>query len=42
MNEKNISKKDLDWQNKVDELKLKYNQNKDGCRKHKKTDNKSW
>mgnify|MGYP001206163565 CR=1 FL=1 len=42
MNKKNIDKKNLSWEEKVDKLKLKFNRNKDGYHKHKKTNNKSW
>ncbi len=31
-----------DWEDKVDKLKLKYNRNQDGYKKHKKRDYKSW
>ena len=42
MNKKEINKKNSDWENKVDKLKLKYNRNQDGYKKHKKRDYKSW
>ena len=41
MNKKN-NKKDINWDNKIDKLKLKYNRNQDGYKKHKKRDYKSW
>mgnify|MGYP003624606013 CR=1 FL=1 len=41
MNKKN-NKKDINWDNKVDKLKLKYNRNKDGHKKHKTRNYKSW
>jgi hypothetical protein len=42
MNKKIISEKKSDWENKADKLKLKYNRNQDGYKKHKKRDYKSW
>jgi hypothetical protein len=41
-NKKKTYRKDTDWEEKVDKLKLKYNRSKDGYSKHKKGDNKSW
>jgi hypothetical protein len=39
---KNRKHKDRDWDDKIDKLKMKYNRHKDGYKKHKKRDYKSW
>ena len=35
MNKKEINKKNSDWEDKVDKLKLKFNRNKDEYKKHR-------
>jgi hypothetical protein len=42
MSRKNRSKKSTDFFEKTDKAKIKYNRNKDGYKKHKKRDYKSW
>ena len=42
MSNKKVEKTNTEWYEKVDKLKLKYNGNKDGYKKHKKRDYKSW